>query len=528
MVQATELDYTTNASALDMANTIFGEGVDVVGASYTGWSQSSAIYNDPTGSGDNFLPNSSGVILSTGRASNFTRSSGDANQSNSTSTNSPGQGTYQDFNDVAGRTTYDAAYMDVDFTTTNDTMTMQFVFSSDEYPEYTNSVYNDILAVWINGTYVPLSVGDGSTSVTEINEQNTENLYVDNADSAYNTEMDGFTVTLSLTFPVTPTTDPANPAVNTIRIGIADASDSAYDSNVIIGADAIQTELIANDDDFTIGTEFTKTFDVLANDEAINFGVEITHINGVEVVFGDTVVLTSGQSVTLNADWTFSIQSTADTGETVFTYDIIDDDGNTATAFVTLDTIPCFVAGTLILTPEGERRIEDLEPGDLVMTHDNGAQPIRWTGQRTMSASGNMAPIRIKEGALGDHRQLLVSPLHRILIRDTLSELLFGESEVLVSAKHLVNDHSIRPEEGGFVTYVHVLFDQHEVVFSEGLATESFLPGPQTTDCFEQEVLDEICEIFPELDPETGEGYSPSARRTLKSYEAKVLMKGAA
>lgn len=75
--------------------------------------------------------------------------------------------------------------------------------------------------------------------------------------------------------------------------------------------------------------------------------------------------------------------------------------------------------------------------------------------------------------------------------------------------------------------YVHLLFDQHQVIFSEGLATESFLPGPQTTDGFELEVLEEIISIFPELDPWTGEGYGPSARRTLKEFEAMVLMSGA-
>jgi len=74
---------------------------------------------------------------------------------------------------------------------------------------------------------------------------------------------------------------------------------------------------------------------------------------------------------------------------------------------------------------------------------------------------------------------------------------------------------------------VHLLFDQHEVIWSEGLATESFLPGPQTTSVFEAEIVDEICEIFPELDPGTGAGYSPAARRTLRHFEARLLMKAA-
>jgi hypothetical protein len=77
------------------------------------------------------------------------------------------------------------------------------------------------------------------------------------------------------------------------------------------------------------------------------------------------------------------------------------------------------------------------------------------------------------------------------------------------------------------VDYVHLLFDTHQVVFSEGLATESFLPGPQTTSLFEAEVLAEISAIFPEFDLHTGKGYGPAARRTLRAYEVQVLFTAA-
>ena len=97
---------------------------------------------------------------------------------------------------------------------------------------------------------------------------------------------------------------------------------------------------------------------------------------------------------------------------------------------------------------------------------------------------------------------------------------------MLVTAKHLLNDCTVTRVPGGTVTYVHLLFDEHQVVYSEGLPTESFLPGPQVCNGFEQATLDEISEIFPEIDPRTGEGYSPTARRTLKEYEAAVLLQG--
>lgn len=528
MVAGRELTYDTDATALEMANTIFGEGVSVTGASYFGDDRSSAIYSRGEELAPNVVPSDTGVILSTGFAESFTNNNNSqSNLSTQRSGDTTGENNRADFNAVAGRTTFDASYLDVSFTTEADKITMQFVFASEEYPEYTSSIYNDVVAVWINGTFVPMAVGNGNTSVTNLNEQNTSNLYIDNTQDQANTEMDGFTLTLSLTIPVVPST-PGSLQVNTIRIGIADASDSAWDSNVLIAADSVQPKLVADDDQFQMGLDKTRVFDVLDNDTSDVGGVEVTHINGQQVQIGQTIELGTGQKITLNPDFTFTVESTAQESSTVFTYTVTDDSGITDVAFVTLDTIPCFVSGTLLLTPDGERRIEELAPGDLVITHDSGAQPIRWIGTRTIAAEGRFAPIKIEAGALGDHRQLLVSPQHRVLIRDTLSELLFGEAEVLVSAKHLINDRTIRPMEGGFVTYIHILFDNHQVVFSEGLATESFLPGPQTNDCFEDAVLEEICEIFPELDPETGQGYSLSARRTLRGYEAQVLMGRAA
>jgi hypothetical protein len=122
----------------------------------------------------------------------------------------------------------------------------------------------------------------------------------------------------------------------------------------------------------------------------------------------------------------------------------------------------------------------------------------------------------------------MVSPQHRILVRDSLAELLFGQSEVLIKAKDLINGRGIRTVESDEVEYFHIMFEEHQVVFSEGLASESFLPGPQSSEMFDQEVKDELTEIFPELEVETGEGYSPAARLSLKRHEAKTLLGTAA
>ncbi|MGB3280261.1 MAG: Hint domain-containing protein [Pseudorhodobacter sp.] len=518
MATGAELTYQTNASALAMANTIFGSGVTVNGASYSGPSGSSAIYSNG-GLSTGVVPSTSGVILSTGNVTNFTQSSGDPNRSSGTSTDTSGANNNALFNAIAGTNTYDAVWLDVDFTPVGDTMTMSFVFSSEEYPEYINSQFNDVVGVWVNGTHVPITVGNGITSVNNINGNTQQNLFVNNTNDAYNTEMDGFTITLSLTMPV-------NPGVlNSIRIGVADASDSAYDSNLLIGGDSVQTTLVALDDSVNLNPTGTKTIDVLANDIAPSGAtLTITHINGIAVSAGSTIVLPSGQTVKLNADGTFEITGDGQIETKNFTYTVSDGLGHSDIGFVKINSIPCFVSGTAIRTPNGEVMVESLLPGDLVITHDDGPQPLRWIGRRKVAATGSFAPVHIRANTFGNHRALMVSPLHRILIRDSLAELLFGESEVLIAAKDLVNDRSIRYVPGGEVEYVHLLFDQHQVVFAEGLATESFLPGPQTSKSFEAEILAEICALFPEIDPNTGRGYSPAVRRTLRPFEAQLLL----
>jgi hypothetical protein len=110
-----------------------------------------------------------------------------------------------------------------------------------------------------------------------------------------------------------------------------------------------------------------------------------------------------------------------------------------------------------------------------------------------------------------------------------MAELMFGEDEVLVAAKDLVNDCSVRTltaDElpGGEVEYFHLLFDAHQIVFSEGLATESFLPGPTVMNTLEAAVQEEVLSLFPEIDPETKIGYGPAARLPLRGFEARALL----
>lgn len=192
--------------------------------------------------------------------------------------------------------------------------------------------------------------------------------------------------------------------------------------------------------------------------------------------------------------------------------------------------IPCFTPGTMIATYEGEIPVEQLAVGDRVLTRDNGYQPIRWIGRRKLSrdelaAQPEFRPVRIGAGALGPNRperEMRVSPQHRVLLSGPNAELITGEPEALAAARHLEGLPGISVDEGAqAATYIHLMFDAHEIVFSDGLWTESFQPGEATLATMDQAQLAELVALFPEL--ATAEAIYPAARPSLKRHEARLV-----
>ena len=336
MAIANELTINTAATALDMANAIFGNGITVTSATYNGSTVSSGVYSGASSTIAGISPTDTGVILSTGKVVDFTNSSGTTNTNTAagTSTDTAGgvDGDAQ-LNTVAGKATFDGAILNASFIPDGDTITMQFVFSSEEYPEYVSSNFNDAFGVWVNGSFVPVSITvGGNVAIDEVNAGKNKNLYHNNTTDQFNTEMDGFTYVISLKAPVNAG------QVNTIKIGIADASDTAYDSNLLIMGDSIQTIALAIDDKIHITTNGTRTFDLLANDRnAAGTTLIITQINGVNVVAGQTVTLFTGQTVRLNADGTITVTANGTNGAENFTY-TVSDGTNTDVGYVTLTT----------------------------------------------------------------------------------------------------------------------------------------------------------------------------------------------
>ncbi|MFV0409238.1 MAG: Hint domain-containing protein [Paracoccus sp. (in: a-proteobacteria)] len=192
----------------------------------------------------------------------------------------------------------------------------------------------------------------------------------------------------------------------------------------------------------------------------------------------------------------------------------------------------CFTAGTMIETTEGLVAIETLRQGDLVLTR-NGPQPVRWIGKRRLDSvdlGGNpkMLPIRVPAGAFGNglpKRDVTFSPQHRVLIRSSIAERMFGSQEVLVPVKQLIGVNGI--EVAGDVRevqYIHVMFEEHQLVEVEGIEAESLYPGQQALSFLGEDQLNELREIFPNFDEMARNDYpSVDSIPFLKGRETRSL-----
>lgn len=227
-----------------------------------------------------------------------------------------------------------------------------------------------------------------------------------------------------------------------------------------------------------------------------------------------------------------SIQA-LNTGETLTEVFTITSTGGTTDVTINIngtDEPPCFTRGTLIDTPGGPRPVEDLRVGDEVLTQDNGPQRIRWIGSKRIDLTGpnadlGMRPVRLRAGSIAPgvpSADMLVSPMHRVIVGGLHTQVLFGHEEMLAAAKHLVNGQSIFVDHVAEVEYVHILFDTHQIVTTMNLASESFYPGGVGLTTFDRGPREEVLNLFPEL--RTLEGaYGRSARDVLKKYEAELV-----
>ncbi len=165
--------------------------------------------------------------------------------------------------------------------------------------------------------------------------------------------------------------------------------------------------------------------------------------------------------------------------------------------------VVCFAKGTMILTEKGDVPIERLSPGDMVITRDNGPQPLVWVASRKLGMADltrapKLRPIRIAPDLIGAHAPLIVSPQHAVLFRTEDGD------EQLVRATHLarMRGGKARVMQGcRAVSYFHLAFEAHQIIFANGAATESFYPGPQAVSALAADARQEISALFPDLVP---------------------------
>lgn len=166
------------------------------------------------------------------------------------------------------------------------------------------------------------------------------------------------------------------------------------------------------------------------------------------------------------------------------------------------DSSNCFTPTVPIMTPDGEVPAGDLSIGDMVMTIDRGPQPIRYVYRRKFRAVGQARPVLFKKGAVRNSADLIVSQAHRILIQPKGDTTANGQ---LVNAIHLVNGDSIRLlTDLDEVEYIHLMLDQHELLWSAGIATESWQPHRRNLRRFDRNVRQELLTFFPEIRHHTG------------------------
>ncbi len=283
----------------------------------------------------------------------------------------------------------------------------------------------------------------------------------------------------------------------------------------------------------SLGSQIAQTVTGVPIGESINLSFAYSEAAGAAssdrnitytVRDGNGNVVLTGVATTPGA---YSLNFTATTNNYTITFHDNSTGNNQPNAIIdnvsfNVPFVVCFARGTLICTDKGEVAVENLALGDLVLTRDDGLQPIRWRSSQTVDARTSLAPILIKAGALGNDHDLRVSPQHRMLISDWRAELLFGESEVLVAAKNLVNDTNILRAPADSVEYFHFMFDKHQLVCANGTWSESFFPGNFALRAIENGPRDELFGVFPEL-RQGADNYGPAARTSPKPVEARLL-----
>lgn len=303
---------------------------------------------------------------------------------------------------------------------------------------------------------------------------------------------------------------------------------------VIVSAAALPTIITVTDTD--VGANETIFND---GDPTVDGGAGWADPNQ---TFSGTIDGTTYSSDLINPEWQFNVDSgegsvfglfTGNSGSFIgygfsfepvpgTTYTFSTSNGTSVPAIVIDDIFVCFSRGTEIETEAGICLIEDLQIGDMVLTKDAGFKALKWIGSRVIAATGRATPVRIKAGTFSNYADLVVSQQHRMLVSGTKLEMVTGEQDALVAAKHLTNLDTVYLDRSfDTIEYFHILFERHEIIRANGAWSESFYLGDVAKGALDAAQTKEILHIFPEL--AVRDSLHQMALPALKGFEAAAL-----
>lgn len=306
-----------------------------------------------------------------------------------------------------------------------------------------------------------------------------------------------------------------DPDLHRVLITITD-DDNLIDGDLNqneVGDDTNQTATVTRLDGSLVasGRIYDEAFTEVSRPDGKIIDMERMEIGGLYVGALTTEALVPGQSYPVYA-----------------TSDVVAGNPDNRLLYSDVRSVPCFGAGTMIATDQGEVPVDWLRAGDRVLTRDMGYQPLVWTGRFEVAADAppeDAGAVTIAAGAFGPGlpaRRMRLTPSHRILLNDVSLELHFGEAEMLAAARHLIDGDAVRLSVGsGRQVFYHLLLAEHQVILAEGLWVESLFAGDRMIAALPAKSRKRIADLI-------GTGHRQTARACLTAREMPLLPRGPA
>lgn len=184
----------------------------------------------------------------------------------------------------------------------------------------------------------------------------------------------------------------------------------------------------------------------------------------------------------------------------------------------------CFASGARVTLGDGNLcAVDALEIGMQIRTRDHGPQPLRWIGRVTKHAHGSFAPVTFPAGSIGNLGALSVGPLQRIFLYQRGEDRLGTRPEVLVQAQYLVDGRRVLQRDVGFVDYFSLVFDDHQIIYVEGIPVESMLVSRATVDRLPETLAQDLSRRFPLLNQHAHFAQDISLGRITSDQRAAIL-----